>query len=102
MPPSPSAAALARASQDPPLSNGCEQVAAMDRQTDAIVALTNKIGEVSERFAPAADAVADLGAAQKKLCTFLIKHRLKLAASVPVVLIAVGGLSPNVAHVLAE
>lgn len=85
-----------------PLSNGCAQVDAMDRQTAAIVALTAELKTAHELLAPAAVAITDLGTAQKKLCGFLVTHRLKLVASVPVVLATVGALSPNLAYFLAQ
>lgn len=98
-----SAAASTDAPDTPPaMSNGCPQVEAMDRQTAAISQLADEVRAAREALTPAAEAVSDLGAAQKKFCAFLVGNRLKLAASVPVVLTLIGGLSPNVAHVLSE
>lgn len=86
----------------PPMSNGCATVDAMDRQTAAITNLANEVKAAREAFTPAAEAISDLGSAQKKLCAFLVGNRLKLAASVPLVLTFIGAVSPNVAHALAE
>lgn len=74
----------------------------MDRQTEAISQLTNELRLAREALTPAAEAITDLGAAQKKLCKFIVGHRLKLAASVPIVLTVIGAVSPNAAHVLGE
>lgn len=84
------------------MSNGCPQVEAMDRQTAALEVLTAELRAAREALTPAALAITDLGTAQKKLCRFIVGHRLKLAASVPIVLTLVGGLSPNVANVMGQ
>lgn len=55
-----------------------------------------------ERFGPAADALAHLGDAQKKLCAFIVGNRLKLAASVPLVLVGIGAISPNMAELIGK
>lgn len=83
------------------MSNGCPQVEAMDRQTAAIERLTQEFTSAREALTPAAEAIADLGAAQKKLCGFLVKHRVKLLLSVPVVLTTVGAVSPTAAQALS-
>jgi hypothetical protein len=84
----------------PGMSNGCAQVDAMDRQTAAIEALTAELRVAHQALTPAAEAITDLGAAQRKLCDFLIGNRLKIAGSIPVVLVAVGAISPNAAQVI--
>lgn len=75
-------------------------VEAEDPQVQAAKLLAASVDRAIDRFGPAADAVVHLADAQKRLCGFLVNHRLKLAMSVPVVLVAVGALSPNAATLL--
>lgn len=77
-----------------------DQVAAMDRQTVAIQALVTELTATRLAFTPAAEAIHGLGDAQAKFCAFLVGNRLKLTASIPVVLVAVGAISPNAANVI--
>lgn len=93
-------AAAAVAEAPAPLSNGCETVQAMDRQTAAIDRLVDELKQTREAFAPAAEAIKDLGGAQKKLCAWIVSNRLKLAASAPIVLVGVGAISPNAARLI--
>jgi hypothetical protein len=46
---------------------------------------------------PAANAIADLGDAQRKFCSFLTKNRLKLVTGAIMALSAVGAISPTAA-----
>lgn len=64
------------------------------------LAIATSIDRAVEVFTPAADAISHLSEAQKKLCGFLVKHRLKLAASIPAVFTAIGALSPTAAKML--
>jgi hypothetical protein len=84
------------------LANGCDTAAAMDRAVTAIEALAAEVKQTRETFAPAAEALHGLGDAQKKLCAWIVGNRLKLAASVPVVLVGVGAISPNAAHLIEK
>ena len=103
---------LGLAPEDPPPagSNTCgAQVEAMHRQADATErlarageALAFAIGEATETLGPAVDAVAHLADAQKKLCAFIVGHRLKLFGSVPLVLVGVQAISPNAGEVLGK
>lgn len=77
------------------------QAAALNRLADVGEKLAGSVDKAIEAFRPAADAVHGLGEAQRKLCAFLVKHRLKLVASIPAVLVGVGAISPNAAHGLA-
>lgn len=85
----------------------CEQAQATDRNTAAIERLVEEV--ISSRadfravveaavkeLAPAAHAIAELGEAQRKLCSFLVKNRLKLTGGVIGALIAVGAISEPV------
>lgn len=103
------------------MSNGCAQVQALDRQTEAIDRQTEAlerqgermeaqtakidavlvaIGDAVEAFKPAANEIADLGRAQKKLCGFIVKNRLKITAGIIGALTAIGAISPNAADAL--
>lgn len=67
-------------------------------QVQAAQILAASIDRAVDRFGPAADALSELSSAQKKLCNFLVSHRLKLAASVPAVLTFVGAMTPEAAR----
>lgn len=102
MPPSPSSA-LAQPNEPPP----CEQAQAIREQTEAMDRQTAKMGELvdelkasTKAFLPAADAVAELGAAQRKLCNFIVGNRLKITAATISVLLGVGAISPNAAEAI--
>ena len=69
---------------------------AKDPQVQAAEIVAAALDRAVDRFGPAADAVVHLADAQKRLCSFLVNHRLKIAASVPVVLITVGAGRPAV------
>lgn len=70
--------------------------------TLALAKSGEKIAEALEQLVPAAEAIHALGLAQQRLCSFLVGNRLKLAASVPAVIIMVQGISPNAAKLLAN
>ncbi|MBW8814050.1 MAG: hypothetical protein JF588_11550 [Caulobacterales bacterium] len=109
--PSRVARAIAPAAEaDLPRSNTCSAEAdARLRQAEATEALA-AAGQALARaidgavvaLQPAADGIHGLMVAQQKLCDFLVGHRLKIFASIPVVLVSIGAISPNAAHVLAE
>ena len=80
------------------LTSGDPQVDAMDRQTAQISRLADELRHARETVAPAVEAITNLDVAQKKLCAFVVGHRLKLAASVPLVLVTIGAISPNAAE----
>lgn len=104
------------------MSNGCPQVEALDRQTRAIEALTDEIRSsreavsgalhtaqekvsadlkaVLDTIEPGVTAIAELGGAQKKLCAFIVKNRLKISLGIVSALLAVGAISPNAAEML--
>jgi hypothetical protein len=92
------------------LQNACTgDCDARMRQADAGLAQAEAMNRLAaaaesaiETFRPAADAIHSLGMAQQKLCAFLVGNRLKIAASIPTVLIAVGGLSPNAAKIISN
>lgn len=88
------------------MSGGCPQAAALERIAGVLEALNAPAVDGGEsviaRFARAADALADLGEAQKKLCTFIVKHRVKIVLSVIGALMAVGAISPTAAEGLKE
>lgn len=97
----------------PPLEGGpprglCNEGCAADQQlAQAAERLAEAIGRgaaalegLAEAVAPAANGIHNLAEAQRKLCDFILRHRLKLAASVPVVLVAVGAVSPNAAEIM--
>lgn len=65
-------------------------------------AIATAIEDAAKVVKPVADAVADLNGAQKKFCTFIVKHRLKILASVPMVLTTIGAVSPNLAKALHD
>ena len=82
---------------------------AMMRQAEATQALADAGREVAAAInaaavtlQPMAEAVHSLSEAQKRFCAFIVGHRLKIAGSAPVVMVAVGAISPNAAHVLAQ
>ncbi len=77
-------------------SLGCN--AECQAQVEAAKILAASIDGLADRVGPAADAVAHLGEAQKKLCGFILKHRLKLMMSIPVVLTSVGAITPEAEH----
>lgn len=83
-----------------PASSGCPQVDAMDRQTAQIARLADNLGRAIETVSPAVEAITNLDHAQKKLCSFVVKHRVKILLSVPVVLTTVGAISPSAAEAL--
>jgi hypothetical protein len=76
------------------------QAAAMQAQATATAELATVVREATEIMAPVATAIHQLSDAQQKFCDFLVKHRVKLVASVPIVLTAIGSVSPNVAKLL--
>jgi type IV secretory pathway VirB2 component (pilin) len=84
--------------------NSCEAEAARlnAEATQALAAAVARGAAAIEALAataqPAVDAIHSLSEAQKKLCAFLVGHRLKLAASIPVVLVGVSAISPNAAQ----
>jgi type IV secretory pathway VirB2 component (pilin) len=84
--------------------NSCEAEAARlnAEATQALAAAVARGAAALEALAataqPAVDAIHSLSEAQKKLCGFLVGHRLKLAASIPVVLVGVSAISPNAAQ----
>jgi len=96
------AVAASAAESDEPMSNGCGQVEALDRQTAAIERLADELRQAVETITPAAHAIADLGAAQKKLCTFLVTHRVKIVLGAIAALAAVGVISPTAADGLKQ
>lgn len=73
---------------------------------EALAAAIGRGAAALERCAtvaePAAEAIASLSDAQKRFCNFIVAHRLKLTASIPVVLVAIGAISPNAARVIGE
>lgn len=78
------------------------QAEATEKLAHAGESLAHAINGAVVTLKPAADALHSLSEAQRKFCDFLVKHRLKLAASVPAVLVSVGAISPNAAHMLAN
>lgn len=68
---------------------------------EALAKAMDRLAGAIEDLKPAADGIHSLGVAQTKFCNFLVKHRLKLALSIPSVLVAVGAISPNAAHTVA-
>lgn len=73
-------------------------------QAEAGIALAmalDRLAGAIEDLKPAADGIHSLGVAQTKFCNFLVKHRLKLALSIPSILVAIGAISPNAAHSVA-
>jgi hypothetical protein len=101
MPPR-SDAARTNAPGDQPMSNGCPQVQALDRQTSAIDQLTAELRAARLALTPAAEAITDLGSAQKKLCAFIVGNRLKILVSLIGALLALGVISPTAAEGLKE
>ena len=87
-----------------PPSNTCgaeaEARAAQAAATLALAEAGKELAQALRDLKPAADGVHGLLEAQQKLCAFLVGHRLKLAASVPLVLVSIGALAPNAADVL--
>lgn len=77
-----------------------DQIAALDRQTDAITALVGELRQTRIDFKPAADALHGLGDAQAKFCAFLVNNRLKLLTGGLGLLAAMGAISPNLAEAL--
>lgn len=77
-------------------------VAAMDRQTAAMMALVGEISQARADFKPAADALHSLGDAQTKFCNFILKNRLKLVGGTLGALVAVGAISPTAAGALGN
>lgn len=95
------------------MSNGCPQVEALER----IAAVGERLAPLAdallhkadadalsmiERFAAGADAAAGLGAAQTKLCDFLVNNRMKLTGGVFGIMVAAGVISPNLAAVVTK
>ena len=86
----------------------CNKGCAADLQLAAAVAAAaeqigrhaDALSSLAESVAPAANGIHNLAEAQRKLCEFMVRHRLKLAASVPLVLVAIGAVSPNAAEIM--
>lgn len=85
-------------------NEGCaadQQLAqAAERLAEAIARGAAALEGLAESVAPAANGIHNLAEAQRKLCDFMLRHRLKLAASVPMVLVAIGAISPNAAEIM--
>lgn len=79
-----------------------EVEAAKAKATQDLALALSRIGGALEDLKPAADAIHGLGEAQRKLCLFLVGNRLKLTASIPVVLILIQGVSPNAAKIIGQ
>jgi hypothetical protein len=79
------------------VADDCPQVAAMDRQAAQISRLADELKLARETISPAVEAITNLDAAQKKLCGFVVRHRVKILLSIPLVLTGVGAVSPAAA-----
>lgn len=75
---------------------------AIETHASAVRDGAEALGHFTAAIKPAADGIDSLADAQRKLCQFIVKHRLKLAASIPAVLMAIGAISPNAAQALGE
>jgi hypothetical protein len=91
---------------DGAMSNGCPQAAQLARIANVLERWDRPTpGEggkpgpsIVERFAAAADAVADLGAAQKKFCHLIVKHRMKILLGAVGAAGALSVISPTAAE----
>jgi hypothetical protein len=79
-----------------------KQAEAMEDQAKAL----NRIADMGEHmitaFGPAAQAITDLGEAQKKLCNFLVQNRVKILLGAVSLAAALGAITPNAAHQLSN
>lgn len=87
---------------DPMVAAQYARAEADHAQALAAIRIAEALEAATLRLGPAADAIHNLSVAQEKLCAFLVKHRMKLALSVPVILTLVQAISPNAAAGLAE
>jgi hypothetical protein len=86
--------------EGPPPNSCALSCAAADRQAAATAALATAIGEFTSAITPAVTAIHQLSVAQKKLCDLIVDHRLKIFGSIPLVLVAIGAISPNAAKAI--
>jgi hypothetical protein len=95
-----SAARVLEAPPERPNEPVCEQAQELRVQNELLAELLGELREWRTAFKPAADAVAELGSAQRKFCKFLVNNRLKLVGGTITALIAIGAISPTVGEKL--
>ncbi|MNX57068.1 hypothetical protein D3C86_878780 [compost metagenome] len=83
----------ARGAKPTRLPNRCTEAEGVD----ALVVQMTRIADSLDEVKPAAQVVHDLSARLDKLCTFLRKRGPWLLASIPLVLSAVGAITPEMA-----
>jgi hypothetical protein len=96
------AAAVVQPCPAAPDPSSIDTVAAMDRQTAEIARLADNLAHAVERVSPAVEAISNLDHAQKKFCAWVVGNRVKILLSIPVVLTAIGAISPNAARAFGE
>lgn len=83
----------ARGTKPVRLPNRCTEAEGID----ALVVQMTRIADSLDEVKPAADVVHDLAARLDKLCQFVRRRGPWLLASIPVVLSAVGAITPELA-----
>lgn len=77
------------------------RVSAEAAATQSLANAIDRLAGSVESLKPAADALGGVATMLQGASRFLTKHRMKLALSVPGVLVAIGALQPNAARALA-